>query len=610
MKLWVLFVMTITSSFGPVAKGSTCPPDNQPSVTLNTPSQGATQLSGHACNVDPTKAKIVVYALTNQWYVQPLADAPFTSIAADGTWTSFTFPWSSITVLLVDPSNYSPAATKITNPALDPGVLAWATYPAGPISVDFSGYTWGIKVTGAAPSDQFDPGPNFWSNDPSVVSVAPDGLHLNIANIAGSWQSAEVYLTEPLGYGTYTVQVASRLDQLDQNTVAAPLFIYAATGQELDFEYSGTGGLIPDPYNAQQVVQPYTVVGNIVRYVQPPTAQFTSQIEWQADHVTFRAWNGWSSVPSASDVIHEWTYTGAYIPSPDSALVHANLWLLNGTAPAGGAGDSMVIRSFVFQSGSVPQIQAVTDAADFQPVLSPGELFSIFGTNLASAPQQAASAPWPTSLGETSVVINNGSINNGSKVPLSYAGPGQVNGQIPYDAAPGNASVQVFVNGVASAPLSFSINPIAPRLFVGQNNSCIAQNEDGTLNSPSNPAHPGHYLVAYLTGLGAVSPPVGTGNAAPATPFSYPVTPGTAMLGSQSITPAYLGLTPLAVGVGQTNVLIPATFPSGVTGFSIVLGTVASQQCLPHWSRESGGHRSKTKCFHDRAIVGSAKWRH
>jgi methionine-rich copper-binding protein CopC len=36
--------------------------------------------------------------------------------------------------------------------------------------------------------------------------VANDGLHLKIAQVNGTWQSAEVHLTEPLVYGTYTVQ--------------------------------------------------------------------------------------------------------------------------------------------------------------------------------------------------------------------------------------------------------------------------------------------------------------------------------------------------------------------------------------------------------------------
>jgi AMMECR1 domain-containing protein len=357
MRLRVLYIALVLLFFPPCGTallGQTTPASA--TVTLNTPAAGATELFGNAYGIDPNTTKVVIYALTNQWYVQPLTDAPFTNISADGSWSSSTNLWSSIVVLLVNPANYTPAATEITNPALDPGVIAWTIYPSQPVSVDFSGRTWGIKVTGNAPGDQFDPGPNFWSSDPSVVNVAADGLHLKITQIDGMWQCGEVYLTQSLGYGTYTVQVSSHLDQLDQNTVAAPLFIYAAPGQELDNEYSGAGGLIGSPYNAQFVVQPYTVPGNLVRYVQPSTAQFTSQMDWHADHVTFTVWNGWSTVPAASDIIYQWTYTGSDIPPPGQERVHINLWLDNGYAPVSGVGDEMVINSFTFQGVATPGV--------------------------------------------------------------------------------------------------------------------------------------------------------------------------------------------------------------------------------------------------------------
>jgi len=336
-----------TITINPVSNN--CPPGRQPAVLLSPPAVGASQLYGLACNVDTTKIKVVIYALTNQWYVEPFANAPFTDIASDGSWTNTTFPWDVLVVLLVDPTNYAPAATSITNPALDPNVIAWTIYPPGPISVNFSNYVWGIKMTGSKPGYTFDPGPNHWSDDPSVISVTPDGrLHLKITQINGVWQCAEVHLLQSLGYGIYTIQVDSHVDGLDQNTVAAPLFIYVAPGQELDNEYSGLGGLIPAPFTAQVVVQPFTVPGNIVRYIQPSTGQFTTQIEWRADHVTFTTWNGWANPPAPSDIIEQWTYTGAYIPPVGSERVRINLWLLNGAAPSG-TGDTMVINSFSFQ---------------------------------------------------------------------------------------------------------------------------------------------------------------------------------------------------------------------------------------------------------------------
>jgi hypothetical protein len=217
------------------------------------------------------------------------------------------------------------------------------------VSLTFSGQTWGIKTTGTGSGDQFDPGPNYWSNSTSVVSIAADGLHLKIAQINGVWYSGEVYLSQSLGYGTYTVQISSRLDQLDTNMVAAPLFIYAAPNQEFDVEYNGSGGHIPGTKNAQFVVQPYTVAGNLARYVQSATSKFTVQMEWRADHIAFTSWNGWASAPGSGDLIYQWTYKGSYNPQPGQERVHINLWLLGGNPPTSGVGDEMVMHSFTFQ---------------------------------------------------------------------------------------------------------------------------------------------------------------------------------------------------------------------------------------------------------------------
>ena len=341
----------------------------QPSITINAPAIGATQLSGMTYNTNTTQDKVVVYVLTNQWYVQPLIAASFTNIETGGWWSTSTNPWNTIVALLVNPANYTPAAMEITNPALDPGVIAWAQYPPGPISVQFSGYTWGIKMTGSAPGDQFNPGPNFWSDDPSVVSVACDGsLHLQINQINGVWQSAEVFLTKSLGYGTYTVKVASHLDQLPLNTVAAPLFIYAAPGQEFDNEYSGPDGLttIAAPNNAQFVVQrpdgQFISGTNLLTYPQPSTAQFTTQMVWSATQVTFTSWNGWANDPTSNTEIATWTYNGAPIPQPGQERVHINLWLYGGTAPATGTGNEMTINSFSFQS-LAPDAGGIDDAS-------------------------------------------------------------------------------------------------------------------------------------------------------------------------------------------------------------------------------------------------------
>jgi hypothetical protein len=432
---WLLRVLLCSALALPFIQGQ-----SQPTVTLDTPASGANEISGHAYNVDTSQVKVVIYALTNEWYVQPYVDAPFTNISPDGSWSSFVNPWSSLVVLLVNPANYTPAATEITNPALDAGVLASTEYPSTPISVNFSGYTWGIKTTGNAPSDQFDPGPNFWSSDPSVVSVASDGLHLKITEINNVWQCGEVYLLRSLGYGTYTVHISSNLSQLDRNTVAAPLFIYAAPGQELDNEYSGTGGLVASPYNAQVVVQPYTVPGNIMYYSQPSTSQFTSQMEWAADHVTFRTWNGWSSTPAPTDIIYQWTYSGAYIPPVGQERVHLNLWLLNGNAPVSRTGGELIINSFNFQ----PAAGAV--------VLNRTKLNYGYSGTLISSPQTVAvtitgglNVNWTVSSTQPNIIV----------APSSGVG----SGELTVTANPGpSGTVTITAPGLISSPQQITIN--------------------------------------------------------------------------------------------------------------------------------------------------------
>jgi hypothetical protein len=46
--------------------------------------------------------RLVLYALSGVWWVQPEGDRPFTSIQADSGWTSSTHPGSSYAAMLVD----------------------------------------------------------------------------------------------------------------------------------------------------------------------------------------------------------------------------------------------------------------------------------------------------------------------------------------------------------------------------------------------------------------------------------------------------------------------------------------------------------------------------
>jgi hypothetical protein len=102
------------------------------SITLVCPELYACAISGSATNVDVSGIRVVAYARTNQWWVQPWYTYSLTNICDDGSWSlptngwSSGNPWSAIEVLLVDQTQYTIQTTQ--DPNVDPkqaaGVLA------------------------------------------------------------------------------------------------------------------------------------------------------------------------------------------------------------------------------------------------------------------------------------------------------------------------------------------------------------------------------------------------------------------------------------------------------------------------------------------------------
>jgi signal transduction histidine kinase len=72
-----------------------------------------------------SEQKIVLYARSGAWYVQPFADQPFTKIETDSTWTNQTHLGTEYAALLVE-SNYEPELITSTLPAPGHGVVAVA----------------------------------------------------------------------------------------------------------------------------------------------------------------------------------------------------------------------------------------------------------------------------------------------------------------------------------------------------------------------------------------------------------------------------------------------------------------------------------------------------
>jgi uncharacterized protein (TIGR03437 family) len=165
-------------------------------------------------------------------------------------------------------------------------------------------------------------------------------------------------------------------------------------------------------------------------------------------------------------------------------------------------------------------VNAASFSADAEQglVIPPRSIATIFGQNLAAAPQLASQIPLPTELGGTSVIVN------GVAAPLFYVSPSQVNFQVPstgVSAADGMKSVVVRTGTGASNYVfakSFDSNF---GIFTQGSGRCGAgaiQNvgADGrlTLNTIAESVSPGSYVTLYGTGLGAVSFPPADGSPA------------------------------------------------------------------------------------------------
>ncbi len=274
-------------------------------------------VAGTANNIDTAKARVVLWAKTDQWYIQLWIDKPYTTIDRNGKWSNYTHPWSRLVTLLVDKS-YQPGDIRQEHPSNATSVLAWDEYPTKlpDRTITFSGYTWKVKEANLA-----GPGPNYFSADTSNVKVDDLGLHLKIINRFNRWYCAEVFLDHSLVYGRYQFQLISRVAPLDYQTVFAG-FIYQNDENEVDIEFSRA---LAAPNNLQYVVQPWYRSNNIHRFQIPALTTSTHQFSWYADSITFLSWRGLTAQPTESDIIQNWTYKGNDIPQPGQERMRFNL---------------------------------------------------------------------------------------------------------------------------------------------------------------------------------------------------------------------------------------------------------------------------------------------
>ncbi len=159
----------------------------------------------------------------------------------------------------------------------------------------------------------------------------------------------------------------------------------------------------------------------------------------------------------------------------------------------------------------VPVISAtgIMNAASYAAGgVAPGEMITIFGSGLGpptlSPMQTDARGYVSTSLGGTQVLFD------GTPAPLIYSLAGQVSAIVPYETfGKSSTQVQVIFQSQSSSTVSVPVVTAMPGVFTldssGSGPGAIV-NQNGTVNSATNPASAGSIVMIFATGEGETNP--------------------------------------------------------------------------------------------------------
>ncbi len=209
-----------------------------------------------------------------------------------------------------------------------------------------------------------------------------------------------------------------------------------------------------------------------------------------------------------------------------------------------------------------PAINRVVNAADLTSALAPGSLIAVFGTNLNPTNVATSQIPLPTAIGESCLTVN------GSAIPMLFASPTQINAQLPTHIG-GQVPMTLYTPGGVSDDFYVNVAPAAPAIFLSGTAGpltgipVVIKASNLQLVTPTNPIHSNDEIWIFATGLGATSPEVEAGAAAPSAPPALAVLAPDVRLGDVPLAVSYAGLAPGQVGVYQISARAPAKAPNG-----------------------------------------------
>jgi uncharacterized protein (TIGR03437 family) len=474
------------------------------------------------------------------------------------------------------------------------GAVMWATYLGGTgpdganaIAVDSTGNVW---VVGGTVSPNFPVTPNaFDASFGGEVDLGPE-----------SYGDAFVSELDPTGsklpYSTYLG--GSAPDAAFAIAVAGTGAVYVAGGTSsanfpttagaLQATYTGAAPAMPS-LSGNAFVTKFDTSGQVVystfvgttpseataiavdaqgqAAVNVPAASLTTQVTACTGQPAITVLNqAGSAVAAFSPVTGNFlamdSNGGLYSAGTTTALAFLSTPHAFQTRYGGGNSDGSAGKVDLSQPAG-QELRFVVNAASFEGgngvgAVAPGEIVTLFGNGFGSQP----------------------SVNfDIYPAPILSASDCQINAVVPFSVNPGtplftgpfstsSTFVSVVSGGETIGPMELPVDDAAPGIFTvtgtGTGQAAVI-NQDGTLNSASNPAPRGSIIAIYTTGTGALSPQIPDGSLGPSTPpFPAPVLNISAQIGQSTAQVVFAGQAPaLIAGLTQVNVQIPPDAPMG-----------------------------------------------
>jgi uncharacterized protein (TIGR03437 family) len=197
--------------------------------------------------------------------------------------------------------------------------------------------------------------------------------------------------------------------------------------------------------------------------------------------------------------------------------------------------------------------------------IAPGELVILFGSGIGP---DAGVPGTVDSTGLYSNLLAGAEVRfDGVPAPIFYAQFGQINAQAPYTIA-GQASthVEVRYQGAIVGAADVPVADVSPGVFPA------ILNQDGTLNSASNPAVSGSIVTVFACGAGVSQGGGDVAGRIAQPPFGQPRQAVSMMVAGSNATVLYAGAAPGQAGLLQVNLQLPGGLVTGAATVQLSVG--------------------------------------